>query len=351
MGGNNLPGIKTSRKNLDDYTYIKHIVLDILKLQNIHASCPREIPNKTNFGDLDVIVSNDDTINFIDFIKEHFKPTVYTPSYRDKKLNVISFNSTIDALKEHNTFQIDFIFCNEHQIDMFIFYYSYGDLGGILGRICSAHALKFGQDGLFMMFNVETMSLNAAEMQDYCLLSENPKEICEYLNLDYEYWNKSYKSLEDIFNWICQSSFFDKDIFTVLNHGHRDRVKKRPMYLQFLTFININLDDITNATTMTSEIIVNKQQHAIDYFKKQHIVDAIRKDKQKQRLIKSKYNAHNFIKLGITGKNIPMAKAKFEQYILNKHNSLDDFVLSCDDIDTILAYFIKNEKVNYLISP
>ncbi len=139
MGGHALK-LKTNRKSPEEYRCIKDLVLRILHENDIVASVPREVPGKTSYGDLDVLYVSK-VPNIQDLILKMFRPEeIHTNG------PYISFNSTILG---HSDFQIDMIRCTPENYEMSKFYLSYGDLGGILGRICNAYGLKFGSDGLW----------------------------------------------------------------------------------------------------------------------------------------------------------------------------------------------------------
>ena len=328
MGGHNLPGIITSRKSSDDYFKIKNKVLEILKLNNIICDTPYEVPNKKDYGDLDVICMPFN--NVLEFIKTTFKPDVITPTISKEKLFNVSFNIGKDTIynefRGYHDFQIDFIMCYSN-MDMYMFYFSYGDLGGILGRISNAYGFKLGESGLFMSYNAVTLELNYQNTPDKLYLSDNPYEICEYFGLCYEEWKKGFNLINQIYDFILQSKLFDKIIFKTLNVDHRRRLKLRPMYMNFLKYIDVKDEEISTADETRGEVIENRQREGIDYFKKWDKVNDTKNIRLKEKERSDKYNGKIFIERGYNGKDIGMIKKKFEDYICSEMNiEMNEFI-------------------------
>jgi len=328
MGGHNLPGIITSRKSSDDYFKIKNKLIQILKSNNIICDTPYELPNKKDYGDLDVICMPFD--NVIEFIKTTFEPDVITPTISKGKLFNVSFNigkNTIyDEFRGNHDFQIDFIMCYSN-MEMYMFYFSYGDLGGILGRISNAYGFKLGESGLFMSYNAITLELNYQNTPDKLYLSDNPDEICKYFGLDYREWKKGFGSVEQVYDFILSCKIFDKNIFKTLNIDHRRRLKLRPMYMNFLKYIKVSDEEISNADETRGEVIENRQKEGIDYFKKWDIVNETKNIRLKEKERSEKYNGGIFMERGYKGKEIGFIKKKFEDYIHSEMNiGMNEFI-------------------------
>jgi len=147
------------------------------------------------------------------------------------------------------------------------FYFSYGDLGGILGRIAQYIGLKFGSIGLWICPKSETISkflnleqnfyfkknlLNKLKSNDFelssitnaqytdIILTAKPNVICEYLDFDLTIWTNGFNSKEKILEWICRSKYFNSDIFRVMSYEHRHKANKRLMYQEFINYISKN---------------------------------------------------------------------------------------------------------------
>ena len=244
MGGNALKTIQTVRKPKSEYEEIKLIIISklesyLLNHPNIKYGLIIETPDKEDFGDLDILISGNDNEIFemINF---------FEPEEIQRSGNIFSFN--------YKDFQIDFLQVSPSQVNpsqvipsqvspsqvstslansikMAQFFYNYGDIGAILGRIFSTYGFKFGQKGL---------SLHLKNYGDSILfLSDDPSEICNYFNYDYQRWTQGFSKIEECFEWIISSKYFRKNIFFGGNFKVNKKSYQRPFYLKFLDYIKL----------------------------------------------------------------------------------------------------------------
>jgi hypothetical protein len=360
MGGNALKKVKASRISFDIYNLIKKEIL--LSLSNyVNIIFPFESPNKTDFGDLDVLYKHKGN-NFVlyDLIKEIYNtPEIVTNG------NVISFAYPYSKImcmidkkelckeeplpyqlsdQTETYFQVDLI--KTSNLEMASFYFSFGDLGNIVGRITKNYNIKFGDGGLFVKINAETIKqyykmfnlpdpiglsgdtipFTSLDNFNEIVLSTDPKEICEYLQFNYKTYGLEYfTSYEKIFEWITSTPLFKKEIFAHLNYEHRHKSTTRPMYKKFLEYINIGLDDELNNKSnsdqtqsnsdqnITKLINFNKQLDALMHFNKLdelklHIDQQIKKKNRSE-----KFNGRKLMEFGIKQNEI----GKYIQLINN----------------------------------
>ncbi len=330
MGGNALKKVQVVRKNKIDYEKIKQEICD--KINNILTyHTISEVPNKETFGDLDILYLYNPKINIREIIIELFKPNEIVTNG-----DVISF--------DYNNFQIDFIQCEN--LDMAKFYFSYGDLGSIIGRIANYYGIKFGHNGLWINLLENTydssITIDNRNIIGKIILSNNPTIICDFFSYDYKKWETGFNSINEIFDWIVNSKYFKKDIFLILNSEHRSRLKLRPMYLKFINYLEININNIEKANLKSAEIKINLQDYSIDYFNKKLDVDTIIKNNKIKKERKEKFNGKTFIDIGIKPKFINIYMEKFKEYIENKFLiSFEDWIDSAskEDINEIVYTF------------
>ena len=174
MGGHALKTVQTVRLKKDDFIKIQQKVIDIFIFHKIIIDFIPYLQDKADFGDLDVLWSNENNpgINMFEFIKEYFKPTEIVVNS-----DVISFDL--------DNFQVDII--QVSNIKFAKFYFSYADFGSIIGKTVKKYNMSFGHNGLFS--NVETTSF---------LLTDNVLEFCKFINLDFELW-KNIKTKDNLF--------------------------------------------------------------------------------------------------------------------------------------------------------
>jgi hypothetical protein len=340
MGGNALKNTITERKNKQEYETIK---TEILKILSEHIICNTilEVPEKKDFGDLDILYISNEKINIRELIIKLFNP------------NEIVINGTVISF-DYNKFQIDLIKCpNKDYMEMANFYYSYGDLGSIIGRICNHYGLKFGHEGLWINVLENTLSeykkddkekeIDISKNTTKIVLSITPLFICQFLDYNYEKWQKGFYTTEEIYKWIIESKYYNKNIFSILNHEHYQRAIKRIMYIDFLKFIGI--DSVDRASIDKSYIKVNLQNLAITFFNKQKEVDEMIRLKNIANERKKKFNGTYLLELNIKQETIGEIIKKFKEYIKKEYNCqfeewLDDN--THENIMNIFVAFYKN---------
>jgi hypothetical protein len=403
MGGNALKKVKASRISLNHYNLIKKDILRSLE-NYVDIIFPFESPNKIDFGDIDVLYKHRGD-NFIlqNLIKEIYNtPEIVTNG------SVISFaypfSKIIDMIDKEDIlisqtdtyFQVDLI--KTSNLKMASFYFSFGDLGNIIGRITKNYNIKFGDGGLFLKINAETIKnyydltnlaypvgtnkkpipFTSLENFNEILLSTNPKEICEYLQLDYDlYGSEHFTSYEKIFEWIIVTPLFKKEIFTHLNYEHRHKSTTRPMYKKFLEHIGVGLDndgldndgldndrldndgldngnlnkDHTQANqyNQTKLINSNKQLEALIHFNKLDELKLNIDYQIKKKLRSEKFNGKKLMEFGIKQNEI----GKYIQLISNLIvvTYLIDFDIWLDNndqeyIDNCVKDILSKHKIN-----
>ena len=266
MGGHALKNTLIKRIDLANYKRIKEYISKLLESEGYTISEIKETPGKESFGDLDLLYLTKTNQDIRQSIIKLFNPNEIVSNG-----NVCSF--------DFDEFQIDLIKCTSLASLQFAkFYFSYGDVGGILGRICSAYGLKFGHDGLHAVLFENTIypeiAFDVNKHFNQILLSDNPENVCAFLGLDWAVYSAGLTNVHDIFDWIILSKYFNTEIFTVFNHENIKRLHARPMYIQFIEHIGIN----TNKINRGFQLLGNQQSEAIKYFDKYDILVQIMKD-------------------------------------------------------------------------
>jgi hypothetical protein len=133
---------------------------------------------------------------------------------------------------EYKEFQIDVILTPRHEMEAARTYYAYNDLGNLMGRIAHKFGLKYGHDGLFYMFR------DGTHLIDEICITRTPKEVFEVFDFDYSRWCKGFDDLEDVFEFVAKSKYFNPGIYLFDQMNHRSRVRdaKRATYNTFLTW-------------------------------------------------------------------------------------------------------------------
>jgi hypothetical protein len=297
MGGHALKTVITIRKNKSEYDEIKDKVSNLLKSQGIIIDFIPELSDKESFGDLDVLWSSLHNQNIImrDIVIELFSP-------KEIVINgdVISF--------DFENFQIDIIMCKN--IEFAKLYFSYGDFGGLMGKITKKYNMTFGHNGFFL------------ENDNYSLLlTKEPNEFCKFVAIDFEKW-LSIKTKEDLFELIKTSRLYKPEFFSSGNHQHRKRIKNRPLYIEFLKYIGVN--GVEENDDSTDEVEDKVLQEALDYFHKHEELESINKAIEKAKVIHDKFNGNMLKEMGYNGIQIGIIIKKFK----SEHPDFDEWIYS-----------------------
>jgi len=294
MGGKALKNINCIRTNKLLYEEIKSIVLSkLLKICNFIPIL--EIPEKDSFGDLDLLYDSD--INIKNIVNDLFSPKEISSNG-----NVLSFSYKINEI---DYFQIDLI--KVDNIEMAKFYFGYGEVGLILGRILKKNNLTFGHEGIWVNYENEKI-----------ILYENPIEICKFIGLNYTEWLSGFKNKKELFNWIIECKYFNIDYFDIekFNSDYKKYYEKRPNFKEFINYI-----------FSIKEKLILIEKPSMNY----KVVDFIKiccKSNEKEKidnklsiikLYQEKFNGSQFLPYTIP-QNINQSKNEFKEYISKSNN-------------------------------
>jgi len=126
-------------------------------------------------------------------------------------------------------FQLDLITTRLSEMDYALNYFSFNDRGNLVGRLAHKLGLKHGHDGLW--FPVRSKDHTLGEV----LLTLDPHEAEEFLDVA-PAPKGGFDTLEDVFNNVAASKYFNPDIYLLENRNHTSRVRdrKRATYNSFL---------------------------------------------------------------------------------------------------------------------
>ncbi len=341
-------GIVVTRKSPADYMQIKQLITDYMAAHGHIVHYARETPGKDDYGDLDVVYVTSPEHNMRKFIEEHFRPTKLVSNG-----GCMSFTVTTDVLPDRlRDFQIDFIGVRPSELESELFYRSYGDLGNIIGRVTSYYGVKFGGQGLWVVYEFPTQAGKSA--QCHIDLTKDPRRICEFLGMDYSAWLDGFDGSEAaMFAWIQSSRWFTTDAFRLLNTDYRHRTKKRPGYNRFMEFIQVPISDVKQAGSEDMDVTHGRwrQDEAIEYFNKQ---DELAEGKRLQELAdfrQTKFNGHMFIACGVQPKEIGKRMESFRVHVTGSPKQDDmwyawlDAQATPDSVQTLVSDFLTNHQL------
>jgi hypothetical protein len=316
MGGNSLKNVVTRRYARDEYYVLKQCILNKLQGHIDQYHVPKEFPSKESFGDLDVLMVCPSSINIRNLIQELFHPTE------------INHNGDVYSF-DFEQFQIDFILVSKEQFENAIIYFSYSDLGGLIGNICHKIGLKYGIQGLWM--NVHTKESDPTTTSTKLILSTNVQQIFDFLGYDYERYMKGFENENELFQWIISGKYFRRFYFDddQLNHAHRQRTSKRPIYIKFIAYLNeqqIPSNEIENR----DELVRSIREQALIYFDKQQAYDQGINLREEKRQYREKYNGLYFTDIDDSKKMIPVHMKNFEKRFGKTDEEFRQWVIDTD---------------------
>ena len=226
MGGNALKNTETKRLGRDEYFKVSYEVATMLceRYPQSRVEAIQAYEEKETFGDLDIILetgTGDDFSRVREDLKEMFKPNEMVPNGK-----VISF--------DYKQFQVDVILTPKSEFEFARHYYAYNDLGNLMGRVAHKFGLKYGHNGLWFMYR------DGDYLVDEICVSMDVEEVFKFLDFNYTDWTMGFETLEDVFNYVHRSKYFNPTIYSFENMNHRSRVRdqKRKTYNSFLDWID-----------------------------------------------------------------------------------------------------------------
>jgi len=235
MGGNALKGL-TKRLTREDYAVCEKTIRDLFQEKlGLPTICIPSYKEKEDFGDLDLIVNLDflrqrqtkeeEVFDFVEnFVARHFYSRQQVVN-----TNILSFEYR-KTPKDEMGFQVDLIAFPAEEIKTAVAYYSYNDLGNLIGRVTESMGLKYGHDGLSFRFFLND------DYQTTIVVSRDTDEILSFLGYNPERFKKGFNNLDEIFSYVKSSPYFHKDYYLLEKRNHKSRVrdKKRKTYCEFL---------------------------------------------------------------------------------------------------------------------
>jgi hypothetical protein len=225
MGGNALKNTVTRRYSKEEYEGLCRFVSG--KLTELAHECALDgfdiIPSyrmKDSFGDMDVLYS---TSNNKPLSPQLFKD-LFLPNEIVQNSNVISLDV--------EQFQIDLIHAPRDHYNYALNYYKFSDLGNLIGKLARQLGLKHGHNGLYL-----PLRDGDNKFHEICLTTDHEFAL-EFLGLDPEKFHKGFDTLDDMFNYVSSSPYFNPDKYKLENVSSAGRVrdKKRKTYQEFLKY-------------------------------------------------------------------------------------------------------------------
>lgn len=227
MGGNALKNCTTRRYLADEYATLSKEVLNRLQADfpNRRTTLLPAYKTKADFGDMDILVETSPFGDIRRWVVETWNPKEVV-----KNGAVISF--------ECRELQVDLIGQAPENFETALAYYAWNDLGNLVGRIAHKMGVKYGHEGLSVVFRDGNHQF--AER----VVSKDTDRTLRFLGYDASRWREGFDTLEDIYAFASSSPYFNPDIFAYENRNHIARVRdrKRAVYSGFLDWMENQSD-------------------------------------------------------------------------------------------------------------
>ncbi|UTS52086.1 hypothetical protein [Synechococcus phage BUCT-ZZ01] len=312
MGGNLFKDkVSIARLTAEDYFDYTASLLHWLRLEfGIEFCLIPSYNKKPSFGDVDIIYSDAHVRSII--VDELIKADIDKELINVNTDDVSFVDKYINGDGKWLNIQVDLKYVPpEHFITAYD-YFAFNDLGNLRGRIAHMLGLKLGHEGLIYVHNEESRAVF-----EICL-SKDTFAIDKFLGFDEATTDKFYRwggpdTLEEIFEYIESSKYFNPDIFLLHNRNHRSRVRdaKRKTYMEFLEWCQkLPSKDYFPKPESKTEY----QMKAIEYFGKQNEFCLKMDEFTSNKAYKQLLNGNIIMELsGLTGKELGAEMAKLRE--------------------------------------
>lgn len=253
--------LSTPRMSPNDYHQLKSIYLERLKacLPEHQVETLLEAPEKADYGDMDFIIASDEKVDLLQLAQSvGAKAIIITGNDKVQRctLAVPKDGSKRDAPVaeykvtkspppdsgplESDLSQVDIEILPSEIFRWHMFYASYSDLAGLLGKIARPFGFTITDKGLFLRLQEldesKDMSwLRIADAEGFLHLCSDPDEIMRFFGLDQERYYKGFTTLEDFYRWLADCRFLSPEVVDIKrdNSSERQKERKRTVYTRF----------------------------------------------------------------------------------------------------------------------
>lgn len=272
MGGKAFnPSLRTPRMAPKTYHALLSRYISILSELYVHVDSPREAPEKTSHGDIDIIVCTPihnpppDTATLTKILRAT-KSITANPAI----LFAVPYPADFPSDEEgDNYIQLDIQRCETvERFNWMLFFNSLGDFWNILGTALRRYGLTANDRGLHLRVGeIEVENKQHALIS----LTSDPGDVLRYLGLDAEEFNKGWSTLEEMFVFLAQHRFFRRDSYIRVHlldssssvpgggdgaHGFKEkkRVETRAVYRQFVDEFLPSWQDVVRKRVLREEV-------------------------------------------------------------------------------------------------
>ena len=335
MGGKVMKkyGVETERKSTQEHKRIeKELIPIISNMFNTEVKIVEFYRNKETHGDCDLLILNHGNLGNIS-------------KKLEEKFGIVHANGNVYSFV-YDKYQIDIIPQPTKNWETAKVFFDWDPSGNLMGKIAHKFGLKYGLQGLVYPFRTFSGRLSRD-----IVISKDNRKIFKFFDLDYDKYLKGFDNLEEIFEFIIDSKYFNPNNFLMenLNSIDRKRNKKRSTYKGFLDYINLKNFDKDSSFKFNKD---KSSYHRMinEYFPESNfleMLDELKKEDDRNKRISEKFNGNIVMEItGLKGKELGNFIHKFKQYIEDKRKvGFKEFVDSVEEGEIInqCKYFFKNK--------
>ncbi len=289
---------------------------------------PRFYEDKTDFGDVDVLVSSAALENGN---WEKLKKEI------TEDLGIVDHKTAGNIFSTvYENFQVDFFIEHQKYFECSYAFLCFNDIGNLIGRIFKRFNLKYGNKGLVYVFRRADnhYSRDIEVCKDF-------EKIFSFLGLNYQKWLSGFASKKEMFEWVIASPYFSVTPYLKISTRMEKRRNERPTIQAFLTYIEEH--NIKKTHTYEEKDSYIPMIH--EFFPESNLIEEITKEKKREKLIlaiREKYNGKIIMNLfpSLTGKDLGKFMKDFQAQYDDYEKTL--FELSTQEIERALNSFFTN---------
>lgn len=199
-----------------------------------------EAPEKTSFGDVDIIVSEPKA--------RPFPPEQFSSAFNAKR--IIALHPMYSFAVPHpdlddSYVQLDLQICQPQDFYWEVFHKSHGDLWNLLGSSIRPFGLTANDKGLHLRIpEIEEHD----RKQSLIFLTADPGTVLNFLHLDGAAYTQPFDTVDEMFEFACSNRFFRPEAYVRdgLKANDRKRMTQRNLYRLFV-------DEFVPRRTATSQ--------------------------------------------------------------------------------------------------
>jgi hypothetical protein len=249
------PTLNTPRMSPEKYQTLKIIYLAKMRVlfPESRVEALKEAPQKTDYGDLDLLVSSDEDLDGVrlatnlgatGFIHINSKRCILgvpqdgaeSPSppiqYHETHASAGTKRPLPAQPTEEEYAQIDIEVVPPRLFEWHAFYESYGDMSGLLGQLVSNLGFTVNDKGLILRLKELDDGkalgyMRLADKDGMVFLSDEPKQVMTFLGLDSDRYDRGFDTMDDFYEWLARSRLLTDDYVQNLGHRRKNTPRQR----------------------------------------------------------------------------------------------------------------------------